>query len=58
MLITFPETEPAWALRAYLVLIGCAYRGETITYGELDAILSRQRVVQPQSVGSVTDKSH
>jgi hypothetical protein len=41
MLITFPETGPAWALRAYLVLIGCAYRGETITYGELAAAVKR-----------------
>jgi hypothetical protein len=30
-----PKTEPGWALRAYLVLIGCAYRGETISEGEL-----------------------
>ena len=30
-----PKTEPGWALRAYLVLIGCAFRGETISDGEL-----------------------
>jgi hypothetical protein len=37
----FPATEPAWALRAYLVLIGCAYRSETITYGELAGAVNR-----------------
>jgi hypothetical protein len=34
-LIEIPRTEHAWALRAYLVLIGCAFRGETISDGEL-----------------------
>ena len=33
--IEIPKTEPGWALRAYLVLIGYAYRGETISDGEL-----------------------
>lgn len=37
----FPNTEPAWALRAYLVLIGCAFRSETITYGQLAAAVNR-----------------
>jgi hypothetical protein len=37
----FPATEPAWALRAYLVLIGYAYRAETITYGELAGAVNR-----------------
>ena len=41
MLRGFPATEPAWALRAYLVLIGCAYHGETITYGQLAAAINR-----------------
>jgi hypothetical protein len=34
-LIEIPRTEHGWALRAYLVLIGCAFRGETISDGEL-----------------------
>jgi hypothetical protein len=34
-LTEIPKTKPGWALRAYLVLIGYAYRGETITNGEL-----------------------
>ena len=39
--IPFPPTEEAWALRAYLVLIGCAYRAETISYGELAGAVDR-----------------
>jgi hypothetical protein len=39
--LPFPQTEPAWALRAYLVLIGCAYRAETISYGELAGAVDR-----------------
>ena len=34
-LTEIPKTKSGWALRAYLVLIGYAYRGETITNGEL-----------------------
>ena len=34
-MIEIPRTEHGWALRAYLVLIGCAFRGETISDGEL-----------------------
>ena len=41
MLTAFPATEPSWALRAYLVLIGCAFRSETITYGQLAAAIKR-----------------
>ena len=37
----FPATEPSWALRAYLVLIGCAFRSETITYGQLAMAIKR-----------------
>ena len=33
--IEIPKTESGWALRAYLVLIGGAFRGETISDGEL-----------------------
>ncbi len=31
----FDASEPSTALRIYLVLIGCAARRETITYGDL-----------------------
>ncbi len=31
----FPRTEPAWALRAYLVLMGCAADHQTVTYDDL-----------------------
>ena len=31
-MIEIPRTEHGWALRAYLVLIGCAFRGETILH--------------------------
>jgi hypothetical protein len=31
----FPTTEPAWALRSYLVLIGCAADRQTVTYDDL-----------------------
>ena len=41
MLTALPATEPGWALRTYLVLIGCAYRSETITYGVLAAAVDR-----------------
>ena len=34
-MIEIPRTEHGWALRAYLVLIGCAFRGETISDGEM-----------------------
>ena len=37
----FPRKEPAWALRAYLVLIGMAARHETATYGELNQRIKR-----------------
>jgi hypothetical protein len=37
----FPNTEAAWASRAYLVVIGYAYRCETITYGELAGAVNR-----------------
>jgi hypothetical protein len=35
MVAEFPATEPAWALRVYLVLIGCAADRQTVTYGAL-----------------------
>ena len=31
----FPSTEPAWGLRAYLILIGCAADRQTVTYDAL-----------------------
>ena len=31
----FPNTEPAWGLRAYLILIGCAADRQTVTYDAL-----------------------
>jgi hypothetical protein len=38
MATPFPTVEPAWALRAYLILIGCAADHQTVTY---DAIARR-----------------
>jgi hypothetical protein len=35
MATLFPPTEPAWGLRAYLVLIGCAADRQTVTYDAL-----------------------
>jgi hypothetical protein len=35
MVVAFPATESASALRAYLVLIGCAADEQTVTYEEL-----------------------
>jgi hypothetical protein len=31
----FPRTEPAWGLRAYLLLMGCAADRQTVTYDDL-----------------------
>ena len=47
----FPATEPSWALRAYLVLIGCAFRSETITYGQLAMAIKRGG---PKSFGGIS----
>jgi hypothetical protein len=41
MLTAFPATEAASALRAYLVLIGCAAHSHTITYGDLAKAIKR-----------------
>lgn len=41
MVPAFPATEPASALRAYLVLIGYASRRKTVTYGELAQWIKR-----------------
>jgi hypothetical protein len=41
MLTAVPATDPCYALRTYLVLIGCAYRAEKITYGVLSAAVDR-----------------
>jgi hypothetical protein len=35
MATPFPTIEPAWGLRAYLVLIGCAADRQTVTYDAL-----------------------
>jgi len=35
MATPFPTTEPAWGLRSYLVLIGCAADRQTVTYDAL-----------------------
>jgi hypothetical protein len=35
MATPFPNMEPAWGLRAYLVLIGCAADHQTVTYDAL-----------------------
>lgn len=37
----FPRTEPAWALRAYLVLMGCAADRQTVTYDDLGHRIDR-----------------
>jgi hypothetical protein len=37
----FPRTEPAWGLRAYLVLIGCAADRQTVTYDDLARRINR-----------------
>jgi hypothetical protein len=41
MVRAFHATEPAWALRAYLVLIGCAARHETVTYEQVARRIKR-----------------
>jgi len=41
MVRAFHAGEPAWALRAYLVLIGCAARHETVTYEQLARRIKR-----------------
>jgi hypothetical protein len=41
MVAAFPATEPAWALRAYLVLIGCAADRQMVTYGALAKRVNR-----------------
>ena len=41
MAIAFPTTEPAWALRAYLILIGCAADRQTVTYDALERRMKR-----------------
>jgi len=37
----FPRTEPAWGLRAYLVLMGCAADRQTVTYDDLARRIDR-----------------
>jgi hypothetical protein len=37
----FPNTEPAWGLRAYLILIGCAADRQTVTYDNLARRIKR-----------------
>ena len=37
----FPRTEPAWSLRAYLVLMGCAADRQTVTYEDLARRIDR-----------------
>jgi hypothetical protein len=41
MATPFPTTEPAWGLRAYLVLIGCAADRQTVTYDALARRIKR-----------------
>jgi hypothetical protein len=41
MATPFPTIEPAWALRAYLVLIGCAADRQTVTYDALARRIKR-----------------
>jgi hypothetical protein len=37
----FPRTEPAWGLRAYLILMGCAADRQTVTYDDLARRIDR-----------------
>ena len=37
----FPRTQPAWGLRAYLVLMGCAADRQTVTYEDLARRINR-----------------
>jgi hypothetical protein len=37
----FPRTEPAWGLRAYLVLMGCAADRQTVTCDDLARRIDR-----------------
>ena len=37
----FPKTEPAWGLRAYLILMGCAADRQTVTYDDLARRIDR-----------------
>ena len=37
----FPNTEAAWSLRAYLILIGCAADRQTVTYKSLARRIKR-----------------
>jgi hypothetical protein len=41
MATPFPSVEPAWGLRAYLVLIGCAADHQTVTYDALARRIKR-----------------
>ena len=41
MATPFPTIEPAWGLRAYLVLIGCAADRQTVTYDALARRIKR-----------------
>jgi hypothetical protein len=41
MATPFPTVEPAWGLRAYLVLIGCAADRQTVTYDALARRIKR-----------------
>ncbi len=41
MATPFPTAEPAWGLRAYLVLIGCAADRQTVTYDALARRIKR-----------------
>src|ERR1700680_4049952 len=47
MATPFPTIEPAWGLRAYLVLIGCAADRQTVTY---DALAHRINTGGPKLV--------
>jgi hypothetical protein len=41
MSVALPGTEAAWALRTYLILIGCAADRQTVTYDALAARTKR-----------------
>ena len=43
----FPQTEPAWGLRAYFVLMGCAADPQTVNYDDLARRINRGRPNAP-----------
>ena len=47
----FPSSEPAWGLRAYLILIGCAAERQTVTYDALARRIKRRAILSFEPFG-------